>query len=97
MATVTLLVTLTFVCVSPDGRATGVRIAFSVVMTSHVPTTAHAQYQKINIIADARTGGKEMAVYLTWMNVSIAHVRDNPNVLILKGVTGVNVPLDGLV
>lgn len=66
-------------------------------MTSHVPTTAHAQYPKINIIADARTGGKEMAVYLTWMSVSIAHVRDNPNVLTLKGVTGVNVPLDGLV
>lgn len=42
-------------------------------------------------------GGKEMVVYLMWMNVSIVYVRDNLNVLILKGVIGVNVFLDGLV
>lgn len=38
-----------------------------------------------------------MVVYLMWMNVSIVYVRDNLNVLILKGVIGVNVFLDGLV
>lgn len=42
-------------------------------------------------------GGKEMVVYLMWMNVSRVYVRDNLNVLILKGVIGVNVFLDGLV
>lgn len=42
-------------------------------------------------------GGKEMVVYLMWMSVSIVYVRDNLNVLILKGVIGVNVFLDGLV
>lgn len=42
-------------------------------------------------------GGKEMVVYLMWMNVSIVYVRDNLNVLILKGVIGVNVYLGGLV
>lgn len=42
-------------------------------------------------------GGKEMVVYLMWMSVSIVYVRDNLNVLILKGVIGVNVFLGGLV
>lgn len=42
-------------------------------------------------------GGKEMVVYLMWMSVSIVYVRDNLNVLILKGVIGVNVYLGGLV
>lgn len=42
-------------------------------------------------------GGKEMVVYLMWMSVSIVYVRDNLNVLILKGVICVNVFLGGLV
>lgn len=66
-------------------------------MMLYVLIMVYVQYQKINIIVDVWMGGKEMVVYLMWMNVSIVYVRDNLNVLILKGVIGVNVFLDGLV
>lgn len=66
-------------------------------MMLYVLIMVYVQYQKINIIVDVWMGGKEMVVYLMWMNVSRVYVRDNLNVLILKGVIGVNVFQDGLV
>lgn len=66
-------------------------------MMLYVLIMVYVQYQKINIIVDVWMGGKEMVVYLMQMSVSIVYVRDNLNVLILKGVIGVNVFLDGLV
>lgn len=66
-------------------------------MMLYVLIMVYVQYQKINIIVDVWMGGKEMVVYLMWMSVSIVYVRDNLNVLILKGVIGVNVYLGGLV
>lgn len=66
-------------------------------MMLYVLIMVYVQYQKINIIVDVWMGGKEMVVYLMQMSVSIVYVRDNLNVLILKGVIGVNVYLGGLV
>lgn len=66
-------------------------------MMLYVLIMVYVQYQKINIIVDVWMGGKEMVVYLMQMSVSIVYVRDNLNVLILKGVIGVNVFLGGLV
>lgn len=66
-------------------------------MMLYVLIMVYVQYLKINIIVNVWMGGKEMVVYLMWMSVSIVYVRDNLNVLILKGVIGVNVFLGGLV